>query len=63
MFSEYKIDQNRMFQFFYKNSQVEKGKIDAIKFIIEEKREVFKSIFVYKYNDATDINDIESNGI
>jgi type II secretory pathway pseudopilin PulG len=50
-------------QFFYKNSQVEKGKIDAIKFIIEEKREVFKSIFVYKYNDATDINDIESNGI
>lgn len=50
-------------QFFYKNNQVEKGKMDAIKFIIEEKREVFKSIFVYKYNDATDINDIESNGI
>lgn len=50
-------------QFFYKNNQVEKGKMDAIKLIIEEKKEVFKSIFVYKYNDATDINDIESNGI
>lgn len=48
--------------FFYKNREVKKGKIDAIKLVIEERKGIFNSIFVYKYNDATDLNDLQPNG-
>lgn len=49
-------------KFFYKNFEVINGKIDAIRVMIEERRGIFKTIFVYKLNDATDSNDIELNG-
>lgn len=49
-------------KFFYKNFEVVNGKIDAIRVMIEERKGIFKTIFVYKYNDATDTNDMELNG-
>ena len=52
----------REIKFFYKNFEVVNGKIDAIRVMIEERKGIFKTIFVYKYNDATDTNDMELNG-
>lgn len=49
-------------KFFYKNFEVVNGKIDAIRVMIEERKGIFKTIFVYKHNDATDTNDTELNG-
>jgi hypothetical protein len=45
-------------KFFYKGNEVVIGRIDAIKLVIEEKKDIFTSIFVYKYNDATELNDL-----
>ena len=49
-------------KFFYKNFEVVNGKIDAIRVMIEGRKGIFKTIFVYKHNDATDTNDMELNG-
>lgn len=49
-------------KFFYKNIEIKEGRIDAIKIVIEERKDIFNSIFAYKYNDATDLNDLQPHG-
>lgn len=49
-------------KFWHNNKEVNEGKIDAINLVIEEKKDVFRSVFVYKNNDATNCNDIDLNG-
>lgn len=49
-------------KFWYNNSEVSIGKIDAVNLVIEETKGVFRSVFVYKNNDATNCNDIDLNG-
>lgn len=49
-------------KFLHNNKEVNEGKIDAINLVIEEKKDVFRSVFVYKNNDATNCNDIDLNG-
>jgi len=49
--------------FYYKNKLVEKGRIDAIKVTLEPKKEILKPLFVYKTNDATELNEINLNGL
>jgi hypothetical protein len=49
-------------KFFHKNIEVVKGDIDAIRLMVEERKGIIKTIFVYKHNDATDVNDIRLNG-
>jgi competence protein ComGC len=42
---------------FFKGHKVEKGDFDACKFIVEMKKDIYATIFVYKINDATtDLN-------
>lgn len=50
-------------KFWRNNKEVYEGKIDAVNLVIEEKKDVFRSVFVYKNNDATNCNDIDLNGI
>lgn len=50
-------------KFWRNNKEVNEGKIDAVNLVIEEKKDVFRSVFVYKNNDATNCNDIDLNGI
>uniref|UniRef100_UPI00404741D5 hypothetical protein n=1 Tax=Flavobacterium sp. TaxID=239 RepID=UPI00404741D5 len=49
-------------KFWRNNKEVNEGKIDAVNLVIEEKKDVFRSVFVYKNNDATNCNDIDLNG-
>ncbi|VXB36736.1 conserved hypothetical protein [Flavobacterium sp. 9AF] len=48
--------------YFYKNKLVNQGRIDAIKIMIEPKKGIFKPLFIYKTNDATELNDLQTNG-
>ena len=48
--------------FYYKNRVVNFGKIDALKIILEPKKGILKPIFVYKNNDATELNELNLNG-
>lgn len=49
-------------KFWRNNKEVNEGKIDAVNLVLEEKKDVFRSVFVYKNNDATNCNDIDLNG-
>lgn len=48
--------------YYYKNVMVEKGRVDAVKITLEPKKEVFKSLFIYKTNDASELNEMNLNG-
>lgn len=48
---------------FYKNKIVTQGKIDAIEVDIEKNKKTKESIFIFKMNDAQEINEIYFNGI
>ena len=49
-------------QFLYKNNNVKQGRVDAVKYTIETKQGVFTNYFIYKSNDALEINEISLNG-
>lgn len=49
-------------KFWRNKKEVNEGKIDAVNLVLEEKKDVFRSVFVYKNNDATNCNDIDLNG-
>ncbi|WP_445456106.1 PulJ/GspJ family protein [Flavobacterium sp. HNIBRBA15423] len=47
--------------YYYKNALVKNGRIDALKVTLEPKKDVFKTLFIYKTNDATALNEINLN--
>ncbi len=51
------------FQTFYKSNIVTQGRIDAIEIEIEKNKKTKESIFIFKMNDAEEINEINFNGI
>jgi type II secretory pathway pseudopilin PulG len=50
-------------QFLYKNNNVKQGRVDAVKYSVETKQGVFTNYFIYKSNDALEINEISLNGL
>lgn len=48
---------------FYKKKIVTQGRIDAIEIEIEKNKKTKESIFIFKMNDAQEINEINFNGI
>lgn len=48
---------------FYKNKIVIQGRIDAIEVEIEKNKKTKESIFIFKLNDAQEVNEINFNGI
>lgn len=48
---------------FYKNKIVTQGRIDAIEIEIEKNKKTKESIFIFKMNDAQEVNEINFNGI
>ena len=48
--------------FYYKNKIITIGRIDALKIVLEPKKGVYRTIFVYRKNDATELNEINLDG-
>lgn len=48
--------------FYYKNKIITIGRIDALKIVLEPKKGVYRAIFVYRKNDATELNEINLDG-